>query len=71
MAEAKVYPTIQEMQEACEQACVIVIGEAERDGRRRGGYYRGVSYDCSLQVAPLCVLHGIMGTLVYIRETLG
>ena len=32
---------------------------------------RGASYDRSLQVAPLCVLHGIMGTLVYTRETLG
>ena len=71
MAEAKVYHTIQEMEEACEQACVIVIGEAERDGHRRGGHYRGASYDRSLQVAPLCVLHGIMGTLVYTRETLG
>ena len=71
MAEAKVYHTIHEMEEACEQACVIVVGEAERDGHRRGGHYRGASYDRSLQVAPLCVLHGIMGTLLYTRETLG
>ena len=71
MAEAKVYHTIEEMEEACEQACVIVIGEAEGDGHRRGGHYRGASYDRSLQVAPLCVLHGIMGTLVYTRERLG
>ena len=28
-------------------------------------------FDRSLQVAPLCVLHGIMGTLLYTRETLG
>ena len=34
MAEAKVYHTIEEMEEACEQACMIVIGEAERDGFR-------------------------------------
>ena len=65
------YHTIQEMEEACEQACVIVVGEAERDGLRPGGHYRGASYDRSLQVAPLCVLHGIMGTLLYTRETLG
>ena len=71
MAEAKVYHTIQEMEEASEQACVIVLGEAERDGHRPGGHYRGTSYDRSLQVAPLCVLHGIMGTLLYTRETLG
>ena len=71
MGEAKVYHTIQEMEEACEQACVIVVGEAERDGLRPGGHYRGASYDRSLQVAPLCVLHGIMGTLLYTRETLG
>ena len=71
MAEATVYHTIEEMEEACEQACVIVIGEAERDWRRRGGHYRGASYDRWLQVAPLCVLHGITGTLVYTRETFG
>ena len=71
MGEAKVYHTIQEMEEACEQACVIVVGEAERDGLRPGGHYRCASYDRSLQVAPLCVLHGIMGTLLYTRETLG
>ena len=71
MREAKVYHTIQEMEEACEQACVIVVGEAERDGHRPGGHCRGASYDRSLQVAPLCVLHGIMGTLLYTRETLG
>ena len=71
MAEAKVYNPIEEMEEACERACIIVIGEAKRDGHRRGGHYRGASYDRSLQVAPLCVLHGIMGTLVYTRETLG
>ena len=41
MGEAKVYHTIQEMEEACEQACVIVVGEAERDGLRPGGHYRG------------------------------
>ena len=34
MAEAKLYHTIQEMEEACEQACVIVVGEAECDGHR-------------------------------------
>ena len=71
MAQAKVYCTTQEMEEACEQACAILIGEAERDGFRSGGYFRGASYDCSLHVAPLCVLHGIMGTLVYTRETFG
>ena len=43
MAEAKVYHTIEEMEEASQQACVIVIGEAERDGRQRGGQYRGAS----------------------------
>ena len=71
MAEAKVYHTIEEMEEACEQACVILIGEAERDGFRAGGHYQGASYDRSLQVAPLCVLHGIMGTPVYRRERFG
>ena len=71
MAEAKLYRTIEEMEEACEQACVIVIGEAERDGRRQGEHYGGASHDRSLQVAPLCVLHGIMGTLVYTKEKLG
>ena len=68
MAEAKVQHTTHEMEEACEQACVIIIGEAERDGFRSGGRFRGASYDRSLQVAPLCVLHGIMGTVVYMRE---
>ena len=71
IGETKVYHTIQEMEEACEQACVIVVGEAECDGLRPGGHYRGASYDRSLQVAPLCVLHGIMGTLLYTRETVG
>ena len=47
MAEAKVRHIIREMEQACEQACVIVIGEAERDGRRRGGHYRGASYNRS------------------------
>ena len=61
MAQAKVYRTTQD----------ILIGEAERDGFRGGGHFRGASYDRSLQVAPLCVLHGIMGTLVYTRETFG
>ena len=41
MAEAKVYHSSEEMEEACEQACMIVIGEAERHGQRRGGHYRG------------------------------
>ena len=71
MAQAKVYRRTQEMEEACEQACVILIGEAERDGFRGGGHFRGASYHRSLQVAPLCVLHGLMGTLVYTRETFG
>ena len=71
MAEAKVYRTSEEMEEAREQACVILIGEGESDGFRSGGHFRGASYDRSLQVAPLCVLHGIMGTLVYTREAFG
>ena len=71
MADAKVYHTIEETAEACEQACVILIDEAERDGFRAGGHYVGTSYDRSLQVAPLCVLHGIMGIVVYTRETFG
>ena len=50
---------------------MIIIGEAQRDGFRSGGRFRGASYDRALQVAPLCVLHGIMGTLVYTREALG
>ena len=70
MAEAKVHHMTHEMEEACEQACVIIIGEAGRDEFRSGGHFRGASYDRSLQVAPLCVLHGIMGTLVYTREAL-
>ena len=40
IAEAKVYRTTQEMEEACEQACVILIGEAERDRFRVGGHFR-------------------------------
>ena len=48
MAEAKVYCTTHEMEEACVQACVILIGEAERDGFRSGGHFPGASYDCSL-----------------------
>ena len=71
MAQPKVYHTVEEKEEPREQTSVIVIGEAERDGHRQGGHYRGASYDRSLEVAPLCVLHGIMGTLVYTRETLG
>ena len=65
MAEAKVYRTTHEMKEACEQACVFLINGAEHDWFRSGGRFRGATYDRSLQVAPLCVLHGIMGTLVY------
>ena len=70
-AEAKVYRTTHEREEAGAQACVILIGEAERDGYPRGGHFRGASYYRSLLVAPLCVLHGIMGTPVYTRETFG
>ena len=70
MAEAKVRHTTHQMEEACEQACVIIIGEAERDWFWSGGHFRGANYDRSLQVALFCVLHGIMATLVYTSEAL-
>ena len=70
MAEAKVHHMTHEMEEACEQACVIILGEADRDGFRSGGHFRGASYDRSMHIAPFCVLHGIMGTLGYTREVL-
>ena len=48
MAKAKVYHTTEEIEAACEQAYVILIGEAESLGLRGGGHFRGASNDRSL-----------------------
>ena len=69
--EAKVYRMTAKMEEECEAACLIIIGEAEKDGFQSGGPFRGATYDRDLQVPPLSFLHGVMRTLVYTREALG
>ena len=42
---------------------VVVVAEAERDGFKGGGHFRGAVFDHSLQVAPFCTLHGMLSTL--------
>ena len=50
---------------------MVVIAEAERDGVKGGGPFRGAVFDHSLQVAPFCTLHGMMGILPYKRGPVG
>ena len=59
------------MEEQCHRATVVVIAEAERDGVKGGGHFRGAVFDHSLQVAPFCTLHGVMGILAYMRGPVG
>ena len=60
-----------DMEEQCHRATVVVIAEAERDGVKGGGHFRGAVFDHSLQVAPFCTLHGMMGILAYKRGPVG
>ena len=60
-----------DMEEQCHQATVVVIAEAERDGVKGGGHFRGAVFDHSLQVAPFCTLHGMMSILAYKRRLVG
>ena len=60
-----------DMEEQCHRATVVVIAEAERDGVRGGGHFRGAVFDHSLHVAPFCTLHGMMGILAYKRGPVG
>ena len=60
-----------DMEEQCHQATVVVIAEAERVGVKGGGHFRGAVFDHSLQVAPFCTLHGMMGILAYKRGPVG
>ena len=53
--------------EQCHRATVVVIAEAERDGVKGGGHFRGAVFDHSLQVAPFCRLHGTMSMLPWKR----
>ena len=41
------------------------------DGVKAGGHFRGAVFDHSLQVAPFCTLHGMMGILAYKRGPVG
>ena len=50
---------------------MVVIAEAERDAVKAGGHFRGGAFDHSLQVAPFCTLHGMMGILAYKRGPVG
>ena len=50
---------------------MVVIVEAERDGVKGGGHFRGAIFDRSLQVAPFCTLHGMMRILSYKRGPVG
>ena len=54
------YHLPEDMEEQCQQAGVVVIAEAKRDGYASGGHYRRAVYDHSLPVAPRCTLHAIM-----------
>ena len=56
-----------DMEEQCHRATVVIIAEAERDGVKGGGHFRGAVFDHSLQVASFCPLHGMMGILAYKR----
>ena len=60
-----------DMEEQCHRAMVVVIDEAERDGVKAGGHFRGAVFDHSLQLAPFCTLHGMMGILPYKRGPVG
>ena len=60
-----------DMEEQCHRATVVVIAEAERDGVKGGGHFRGAVFDHSLQVAPFCTLHGMMSILPYKRGPVG
>ena len=52
-----------DMEEHCHRAMVVVVAEAERDGFKGGGHFRGAVFDHSLPVAPFCTLHGMLSTL--------
>ena len=56
-----------DMEEQCHRATVVVIAEAERDGVKGGGHFRGAVFDHSLRVAPFCTLHGMMSISQYKR----
>ena len=60
-----------DMEEQCHRATVVVIAEAERNGVKGGGHFRGAVFDHSLQVAPFCTLHGMMGIPPYKRGPVG
>ena len=60
-----------DMEEQCHRATVVVIAEAERDGVKGGGHFQVAIFDHSLQVAPFCTLHGMMGILPYKRGPVG
>ena len=60
-----------DMEEQCHRATVVVIAEAERDGIKGVGHFRGAVFDHSLQVAPFCTLHGMMSILPYRRGPVG
>ena len=60
-----------DMEEQCHRATVVVIAEAERDGVKGGGHFRGAVFDHALQVTPFCTLHGMMGILPYKRGPVG
>ena len=61
----------EDMDEQCHRATVVVIADPERDGVKGGGHFRGAVFDHSLQVAPFCTLHGMMGVLPYKRGPVG
>ena len=61
----------EDMEEQCHRVTVVVIAEAERDGVKAEGHFRGAVFDHSLQVAPFCTLHGMMGILAYKRGPVG
>ena len=50
---------------------MIVIAGVERGGYGSGGHFRGAVFDHSLQVAPFCTLHGVMGILPYTTAPVG
>ena len=54
-----------DMEEHCQRARVVVIAEAERDGYGSGRHFRRAVFEHSLQVAPLCTVHGMMSMLPY------
>ena len=60
-----------DMEEQGPRATVVVIAEAERDDVKGGGHFRGAVFDHSLQVAPFCTLHGMMGILPCKRGPVG